>query len=100
MAKLLMPKEIYRTLLDSFFLAASVNCNAYLEFRVQGGIIRTKFSDTEKPGHKLLPEPNFSRPPPSFRPYVSSGSTREPKKNAFMQKLQHPHLQNLCQNRK
>ena len=46
----------------------------------QGGIIQTKFSDTEKLGHKLLPEPNFSRPPPSFRPYVSSGSTREPKK--------------------
>ena len=90
MAKLLMPKEIYRSLLDSFFLAASVNCNAYLEFRVQGGIIRTKFSDTEKPGHKLLPEPNFSKPPPSFRPHVSSGRTKEPQKKRLHAEIATP----------
>ena len=79
MAKFLMPKDFYRSLLDSFFLAASVNCNAYLEFRVQQGIVRAKLSDTVKPGNGLMPLPNLSRPPPpNFRHQVNSRRAKEP----------------------
>ena len=79
MAKFLMPKDFYRSLLDSFFLAASLNCNAYLEFRVQQGIVRAKLSDTVKPGNGLMPLPNLSRPPPpNFRHQVNSRRAKEP----------------------
>ena len=100
MAKLLMPKEIYQTLIDSFFLAASVNCNAYLEFRVQGGIIRTKFSDTEKLATSCYLSQILADHHHLFVPMLAVEVQESQKKNAFMQILQHPHLQNLCRNRK
>ena len=82
MAKLLLPKQHYQSLFDAFFAAASVNCNAFLEFRCQNNIIRAKWSDTNKPysaadANKLndavIPAPDVSRPPPpSFYSIVSN----------------------------
>ena len=82
MAELLLPKEHYQSLFDAFFAAASVNCNAFLEFRCQNNIIRAKWSDTNKPYavadanmpyRAVAPGPDVSRPPPpSFQPIVSN----------------------------
>ena len=82
MAELLLPKEHYQSLFDAFFAAASVNCNAFLEFRCQNNIIRAKWSDTNKPyavadanmpNRAVAPGPDVSRPPPpSFQPIVSN----------------------------
>ena len=83
MAKLLLPKQIYQSLFDAFFAAASVNCNAFLEFRCQNNEIRAKWSDTNKPysaadankpsSNMSTPAPDVSRPPPSFAPFVING---------------------------
>ena len=83
MAKLLMPKHIYQSLFDAFFVSASVNCNAFLEFRVQCNEVRVKWSDTQKPYNAAYPNrpsstvvaqaTDISRPPPSFLQHVNNG---------------------------
>ena len=83
MAKFPSPKDYYQTMFDSFILAASVSCDAYLEFRVQAGIVRVKLSDTFKPNNTSFQMPNLSRPPPSIfrRPrQVFNDRTKEPPK--------------------
>jgi len=49
MAKLLLPRAHYHSLVDSFLMSASHSCNVFLEFYVHDGIISTRFSDTNKP---------------------------------------------------
>ena len=81
MAELLLPKEHYESLFYAFFVAASVNCNAFLEFHCQNNIISAKWSDTNKPytiadanipNRAVALGPDVSSPPPpSFQPLVS-----------------------------
>jgi len=49
MAKILLPRAHYHSLVDSFLMSASHSCNVYLEFYVHDGIISTRFSDSNKP---------------------------------------------------
>ena len=86
MAKLLLPKQLYQSLFDAFFAAASVNCNAFLEFCCQNNEIRAKWSDTNKPysaadankpiSNTSTPVPDVSKPPPSFAPIVINGKRK------------------------